>query len=65
MTSYSSSAYRTQTVNGTTREEPQPGRLAELAALGVDQFALYLMHDGVAGTFEAYRHTVVPAAAGL
>jgi hypothetical protein len=65
MTSSSSSAYRTQTVNGTTRDEPQPGRLVELAALGVDQFALYLMHDGAAGTFEACRQTIVPAAAGL
>jgi hypothetical protein len=64
MTSYSSSAYRTQTVNGITRDEPQPGRLVELAALGVDQFALYLMHDGAAETFEAYRQTVVRAAAG-
>ena len=40
-------------------------RLTELAALGVNQFALYLMHDGAAETFEAYRQTVVPAAAGL
>jgi probable F420-dependent oxidoreductase len=40
-------------------------RLAELAALGVDQFALYLMHDGAAETFEAYRQTVVAAAASL
>jgi len=36
-------------------------RLAELAELGVDQFALYLMHDAVADTFEAYRSTVIPA----
>jgi probable F420-dependent oxidoreductase len=40
-------------------------RLADLAALGVNQFALYLMHDGAAETFEAYRQTVVPAAAAL
>jgi probable F420-dependent oxidoreductase len=38
-------------------------RLAELASLGVDQFALYLMHDGAAETFQAYCDTVVPAAA--
>ena len=30
-------------------------RLAELRELGVDQFALYLMHDGDGETFEAYR----------
>jgi probable F420-dependent oxidoreductase len=40
-------------------------RLADLAALGVDQFALYLMHDGAAGTFEAYRGSVIPTAANL
>jgi probable F420-dependent oxidoreductase len=38
-------------------------RLAELASLGVNQFALYLMHDGASETFEAYCDTVVPAAA--
>jgi hypothetical protein len=40
-------------------------RLSELSALGVDQFALYLMHDGAAPTFAAYRQTVIPAAADL
>jgi len=40
-------------------------RLAELRALGVDQFALYLMHDSAADTFEAYRTTVIPAARKL
>ena len=40
-------------------------RLAELSSLGVDQFALYLMHDGAAQTFEAYRATVIPAASTL
>jgi probable F420-dependent oxidoreductase len=40
-------------------------RLRELAALGVHQFALYLMHDDFDGTFEAYRKTVIPAAAEL
>jgi probable F420-dependent oxidoreductase len=40
-------------------------RLRELAGLGVDQFALYLMHDDFDGTFEAYRKSVIPAAAEL
>jgi hypothetical protein len=40
-------------------------RLAELRALGVDQFALYLMHDSASETFEAYRNTVIPSAKGL
>jgi len=36
-------------------------RLAELAALGVDQFAIYLMHDAADATLEAYGSTVIPA----
>ena len=36
-------------------------RLGELAGLGVDQFALYLMHDSADATFEAYRDSVIPA----
>jgi probable F420-dependent oxidoreductase len=36
-------------------------RLAELRALGVDQFAVYLQHDGKAQTLEAYGETVIPA----
>jgi probable F420-dependent oxidoreductase len=36
-------------------------RLAELRRLGVDQFALYLMHDSADATFEAYRDSVIPA----
>lgn len=36
-------------------------RLAELAELGVDQFALYLMHDQADETLEAYGRTVIPA----
>jgi probable F420-dependent oxidoreductase len=36
-------------------------RLAELRRLGVDQFALYLMHDSADATFEAYRESVIPA----
>ncbi len=39
-------------------------RLAELADLGVDQFALYLMHDEAAETFSRYSAEVVPAAEG-
>ena len=40
-------------------------RLAELAEIGVDQFALYLMHDKIPETLEAYRDTVIPATASL
>jgi hypothetical protein len=40
-------------------------RLADLASLGVGQFALYLMHDGADDTFEAYCDTVVAGAADL
>ena len=36
-------------------------RLAELRALGVDQFAVYLQHDAKAATLEAYGETVIPA----
>jgi probable F420-dependent oxidoreductase len=38
-------------------------RLEELKALGVDQFAVYLQHDGKAQTLEAYGETVIPAVA--
>ncbi len=38
-------------------------RLEELKALGVDQFAIYLQHDGKAQTLEAYGETVIPAVA--
>ncbi len=34
-------------------------KLAELAALGVDQFALYLMHDNPEGTLEAYASSII------
>ncbi len=40
-------------------------RLAELSVIGADQFALYLMHDDIEGTFSAYREAVVPAAGVL
>jgi alkanesulfonate monooxygenase SsuD/methylene tetrahydromethanopterin reductase-like flavin-dependent oxidoreductase (luciferase family) len=38
-------------------------RLQELAGLGVDQFAVYLQHDGKAQTLQAYGETVIPAIA--
>ncbi len=38
-------------------------RLQELAALGVDQFAIYLQHDGKSQTLEAYGETIIPAVA--
>jgi probable F420-dependent oxidoreductase len=36
-------------------------RLEELKGLGVDQFAVYLQHDGKAATLDAYGETVIPA----
>ena len=36
-------------------------RLQELAALGVDQFALYLMHDEEEKTLASYGEQVIPA----
>ena len=41
--------------------EYQIERLRELKGLGVDQFAVYLQHDGKAQTLEAYGETVIPA----
>ena len=38
-------------------------RLDELAELGVDQFAIYLQHDGKEQTLEAYGEHVIPAVA--
>jgi probable F420-dependent oxidoreductase len=35
-------------------------KLEELASLGVDHFALYLMHDAEDATFEAYANDVIP-----
>jgi probable F420-dependent oxidoreductase len=40
-------------------------RLRELRSIGVDQFALYLMHDGAARTLDAYAEAVVPEVASL
>lgn len=36
-------------------------RLTELKELGVDQFAVYLQHDGKEATLEAYGETILPA----
>jgi probable F420-dependent oxidoreductase len=41
--------------------EAHKERLAELAELGVDQFALYLMHDEEEATLDAYGAQVIPA----
>jgi probable F420-dependent oxidoreductase len=40
-------------------------RLSELAALGVDQFAVYLQHDGKDATLDAYGEQVIPAVTEL
>jgi probable F420-dependent oxidoreductase len=36
-------------------------RLRELASIGADQFALYLMHDDDEATLEAYGRDIIPA----
>jgi probable F420-dependent oxidoreductase len=36
-------------------------RMRELEAIGVDQFAIYLMHDNQEGTLKAYAESVLPA----
>jgi probable F420-dependent oxidoreductase len=41
--------------------EAQLERLAALEALGVDQFAIYLQHDSMDETLEAYGAEVIPA----
>jgi probable F420-dependent oxidoreductase len=38
----------------------QLDRLAELRQLGVDQFAIYAMHDARESTIEAYGRSVIP-----
>ena len=40
-------------------------RLTELSRLGVDQFAVYLMHDSADETLDSYGSTVIPAVRGL
>jgi alkanesulfonate monooxygenase SsuD/methylene tetrahydromethanopterin reductase-like flavin-dependent oxidoreductase (luciferase family) len=39
--------------------EQHRDRLNELSDLGVDQFALYLMHDDPEGTIDAYRDHII------
>jgi len=36
-------------------------KLRELESLGVTQFNIYLMHDDMDGTLEAYGHDIIPA----
>ena len=38
-------------------------RLRELESLGVDQFAIYLMHDQKDETLDAYGRKIIPALA--
>ena len=38
-------------------------RLRELESLGVDQFSIYLQHDGKDRTLEAYGESIMPALA--
>jgi alkanesulfonate monooxygenase SsuD/methylene tetrahydromethanopterin reductase-like flavin-dependent oxidoreductase (luciferase family) len=38
-------------------------RLAELRDLGVDQFAIYLQHDGKDATLQSYGEHILPALA--
>ncbi|MFE7529198.1 TIGR03842 family LLM class F420-dependent oxidoreductase [Kitasatospora sp. NPDC057542] len=40
--------------------ELQRARLAELRSLGVDQFAVYAMHDAIETTIDAYGTDVIP-----
>lgn len=39
-------------------------RMRELEEMGVDQFAIYLMHDNQEGTLKAYSESVLPAFSG-
>ncbi|MFD9124335.1 TIGR03842 family LLM class F420-dependent oxidoreductase [Kitasatospora sp. NPDC059571] len=41
--------------------ERQLAKLEELRALGVDQFAVYAMHDAIESTIDAYGKSVIPA----
>ncbi len=36
-------------------------RLRELASIGADQFAVYLMHDDMEATLDAYGDEIIPA----
>ena len=42
-------------------EDAHIERLKELEALGVDQFAIYLMHDQKDETLSAYGQRIIPA----
>jgi alkanesulfonate monooxygenase SsuD/methylene tetrahydromethanopterin reductase-like flavin-dependent oxidoreductase (luciferase family) len=42
-------------------EEAHIARLRELRDLGVDQFAVYLMHDQMDETLTAYGERIIPA----
>ncbi|PBC75931.1 methylenetetrahydromethanopterin reductase [Streptomyces sp. TLI_235] len=41
--------------------ERQLAKLGQLRALGVDQFAVYAMHDAIEPTIDAYGKSVIPA----
>ena len=43
--------------------EHHVARLAELKALGVDQFSIYLQHDAKDVTLRSYGETIMPAVA--
>ncbi len=45
-------------------EDTHLARLRELEALGVDQFAIYLMHDQQEATLDAYGQRIIPAMGG-
>ena len=45
-------------------EDAHLARLRELEALGVDQFAIYLMHDQKDETLNAYGQRIIPAMGG-
>lgn len=45
-------------------EDTHLARLRELEALGVDQFAIYLMHDQKDETLNAYGQRIIPAMTG-
>ncbi|MCY3576738.1 MAG: TIGR03842 family LLM class F420-dependent oxidoreductase [bacterium] len=45
-------------------EDSHLARLSELESLGVDQFAIYLMHDQKDETLNAYGQRIIPAMSG-
>ena len=45
-------------------EDAHLSRLRELESLGVDQFAIYLMHDQQEATLDAYGQRIIPAMGG-